>query len=199
MAKVIDCPPRGERIVVLESAQESMRAQIFFDQFIDAGRGFFPAHFHVKQDEHYEVLAGTAIYTVDGIERTAKAGEIVIIPAGNKHVDLWNRDGTTELHLRRKFIPALGMQTFIETWFGCVRENRHATRDGNLNLLQTGITAKHIATDTWNAWPSEALQRLAIPVLALIARLIGYKPYYPEYTDVHYAELYDPYKTTKYP
>jgi signal peptidase I len=199
MGKTINCPPRGERIVVLESARESRRAQLYFDQFIDPGRGFFPAHFHVEQTEHYEVLAGTAIYTVDGVEFLAKQGDTVVIPPGNKHVDLWNRDGKTELHLRRKFIPALGMQTFIETWFGCVRDNRHATRDGNLNLLQTAVTAAHIGTNTWNAWPSETLQRLGVPLLAIAGRLIGYKPYYQEYTDLHYAQLYDPHKTTRYP
>ncbi|MEA2375274.1 MAG: hypothetical protein QOD53_1737 [Thermoleophilaceae bacterium] len=48
-----------------------------------------PPHLHPKQDERFEVLAGTLSARVDGVERELVAGEVLDIPAGTPH-QMWN-------------------------------------------------------------------------------------------------------------
>lgn len=146
--------------------------------------GFQAEHIHLKQHEYYEVISGSAVYKEHGVEKIAQAGDIVIIPAGTDHIDLWNRDGTTDLHIRREFVPSLGIQVFIETWFGCARESKRVDQALELNLIQQSVTASVIRTETYLAGPPIFLQRIGIPIGALIGTLRGYKPFYAEYSDL---------------
>src|SRR5262245_51320224 len=47
-------------------------------------------HFHVTFVERYDVLEGTAGYELKGTEQRARAGELVEIPLGAVHRNLWN-------------------------------------------------------------------------------------------------------------
>ena len=182
---IINCPPRHERIEVLISAKESNGNVFRYNHFMEPKAGFQTEHIHMKQHEHYEVISGTAVYMEDGVEKTAKAGDIVILPAGIKHVDLWNRDGDVELHIRREFVPSLGIQVFIETWLGLVTDDKHIDeRTLEMNLIQQSVTASVIRTETYLAGPPIFLQRLGIPFGAFIGKLRGYKSYYRKYSDI---------------
>jgi hypothetical protein len=182
---IINCPPRHERIEVLISAKESNGNVFRYNHYMEPKAGFQTEHIHMKQHEYYEVISGTAVYEEDGVEKTAKPGDIVILPAGIKHVDLWNRDGTVELHVRREFVPSLGIQVFIETWFGLVSDDKHINeRTLEMNLIQQSTTARVIRTETYLAGPPIFLQRLGIPFGALIGKLRGYKPYYAKYSEL---------------
>jgi quercetin dioxygenase-like cupin family protein len=48
-----------------------------------------PKHFHPDQDEHFEVLEGSLITRVDGVERTLATGDTIDIPRGAVH-QMWN-------------------------------------------------------------------------------------------------------------
>jgi hypothetical protein len=180
--RVIDSPTRRERMVLTRSAHDTRGELIECDHIIEPGAGIQTEHVHLTLEERFEVTSGTAVYIVDGEEKVARAGESVIIRAGQKHIDLWNRDGLQELRIRRLFIPSLGMQVFIETWFGCAGDNFHVDGNFELNYLQQAITAKHIDTETYLTNTPVWLQRLVIPFMAAIARARGYKPYYEQYS-----------------
>jgi mannose-6-phosphate isomerase-like protein (cupin superfamily) len=46
---------------------------------------FPPPHLHPAQDEHFEILQGSVLFVVDGVERTLGTGEHIEIPRGTVH------------------------------------------------------------------------------------------------------------------
>lgn len=180
---IIEAPARGERIRFLQTEAETDGTLLQFDWFTNPGAGFMPAHVHLNQRERYVVVSGTATYVLDGEERTAREGDVVDIKPGTFHVNPWN-NSDDHLVLRVDAWPTLGVEKFFETWFGLVRDNRrrHLNRHLIMNYFQGALTVGHIASETYNETPPVALQRLAIPVLGALGRLICFKPWYPEYT-----------------
>jgi mannose-6-phosphate isomerase-like protein (cupin superfamily) len=43
-------------------------------------------HVHPYQEEHFEVLSGTACFRMRGQERDVGAGETIVVPAGTPHI-----------------------------------------------------------------------------------------------------------------
>jgi mannose-6-phosphate isomerase-like protein (cupin superfamily) len=72
--------------------------------------GLPPAHFHPRQDEHFEVLEGFVRAVVDGDERRYAAGESFDIPARTTHQ--MTGDGPARLHWEVR--PALRTADFFE-------------------------------------------------------------------------------------
>lgn len=73
------------------------------------------AHIHPEMEERYDVLAGEAAFRIGTEERTAEAGETVIVPPGTPHL-AWNP--TTEpVRLRISMRPALRWAEFVERLF----------------------------------------------------------------------------------
>jgi mannose-6-phosphate isomerase-like protein (cupin superfamily) len=55
-----------------------------------------PLHWHHSQEETFHVLEGTALFTLNGVEKTAVAAEVVIIPMRDVHT-FRNASEETEL------------------------------------------------------------------------------------------------------
>ncbi|KAH8810855.1 hypothetical protein F5884DRAFT_780575 [Xylogone sp. PMI_703] len=60
-----------------------------------------PLHWHHSQEETFHVLEGTAIFTLNGAEKVATAGEVVIIPKRDIHTF---RNGSEETELVVEFV-----------------------------------------------------------------------------------------------
>jgi mannose-6-phosphate isomerase-like protein (cupin superfamily) len=179
--KVIVCPPRGERMVFLQTVGETNGKLLQLDYYATPGGGYLGPHLHLIFEEQFEVISGIATYSINGVEKTAHPGEVVSIPAGAKHVNLWNKAGPDLLYLRQNVSPPYGVELFFETLYGCVRDGRHSTSGNELNMLQAAITVQYAKTETYDAAIPLFVQRLAIPVLAFVGGLFGYKPYYLGY------------------
>jgi mannose-6-phosphate isomerase-like protein (cupin superfamily) len=181
MAKVGDVlehPKAGERIVFREVSADTGGAYSRFDQFLLKPRaGYSPTHIHLRTEERFEVISGTAAYTLGGRDLTAGPGEVVEVPRGTLHRNPWNRDGG-ELHLLRTVTPPSGAELFYETFYGLARDGK------GLDLWQAALTSHHIRSETYFFPPNVPIpiQRAALPLVAWLARLRGYRPYYPEYT-----------------
>ena len=55
---------------------------------------FVPPHIHPTQDELVHVLDGELAVVLDGVEDTARAGDVVRLPMGRPH-GIFNRSGAT--------------------------------------------------------------------------------------------------------
>ena len=114
-----------------------------------------------------------ARYRLNGAERTAAPGEVVVVPAGAYHINCWAA-GPGELHLRHSFRPALDNEDFFETLFALARLGKTDAR-GGVNLLQLAVIGSAIQSQTYGAGIPVSLQRLGLPVLAGLGRLLGYQ------------------------
>ena len=72
--------------------------------------GLPPEHFHPSQDEHFEVLEGSAKAVVAGEERHYAAGEAFDIPARTPH----QMAGAGRARLRWEVRPAMRTAEFFE-------------------------------------------------------------------------------------
>lgn len=173
----IATPVRGERMVFTENSG----ARLVFDHYIQPKGGFSAAHVHEAQEERYEVVSGVATYIIDGVRHTAHPGETVVIKPGTVHCNPWNDHESGLLHLRRVTTPEGGAQLFFVTWFTLLNADRYINHAVlQMSPIQLSVVAVHIGEKTYIHGLPIWGQKIALPALALIGRLIGRKPRYPE-------------------
>lgn len=169
---IIENPITGQRLVFLanggDGADDVFRAEGVFPPGGFAG----VEHIHPFQDEHFDVLAGTAAFTVDDEERTLGAGEAVDVSSGARHT-FWNA-GDDEMRVLFEFRPALeGTARFYEIYFGFAQEAR-VKRNAMPGLLDIATvwpeTAEHAVLAKPPAWVQHALFRSLRPLARLARR-----------------------------
>ena len=174
---VIENPVTGERIVFRQTSAGTNGELLQFELTLKP-HGFVPVeHVHSRQEERVEVASGSVRYRLGGKEESLSAGQAAVLPPSIPHT-LWN--GTDDdAHLIMEVRPALGMEAALETLFGLARDGK--TNDkGMPNPLHGALLAREY--DIFLAGPPIPVQRAGIAVLAPIARLLGYRARYPEYS-----------------
>jgi len=177
VGQTLNNPYTGERIVFEQTEQDTGGALVAFEHFmLPRTMPTFPEHVQLNQEERFEIISGTARYRLNGVEGQAHAGETVIIPPGAIHINCWNADPEA-LKMRHSFRPALGTDIFFETIFTLAMNGKTNTK-GEVNLLQLAVIGNEIESQTFNAGIPLPLQRSALPVLAMIGKLLGYRARY---------------------
>src|SRR5512141_2642628 len=91
----------GERSLLVKLPAETggryFQIEIICKPF--CGRNSIPAHYHSTYSERFEILSGRARYLLGKEERTAEAGETVVLPPRIVHMHPWS-DSNEELHMR---------------------------------------------------------------------------------------------------
>jgi quercetin dioxygenase-like cupin family protein len=108
-------PLTGERIVFRKTAAETDGRLLEMDDFWTRPGQRAAEHAHPEMQEGWAVVAGSACFRIGGVERTAGPGEVLVAPAGVRHL-AWNP--TEEpVQLRIQMSPALGWEMFVERLF----------------------------------------------------------------------------------
>ncbi len=119
-------PLTGERIVFRTTASETGGALLEMDAFwAGAGRRAVE-HVHPEMQERWEVIAGHARFRIDGVERTAGRGEMVVAAPGTAH-EAWN-PAAEPAHVRIQMRPALDWASFVERLFAISSEAHESGR-----------------------------------------------------------------------
>ena len=174
---VIENPVTGERIVFRQTSVDTSGELLQFELFLKP-HGFVPVeHIHSRQEERPEVVSGSVRYRLGGKEESLGAGEAAVLPSGIPHA-LWN-DTDDEAHLIMEVRPALGVETALETLFGLARDGK-TNNKGMPNPLHGALLAREY--ELFLARPPIPMQRAGMAVLAPIARLLGYRARYRQYS-----------------
>ena len=166
-------PKTGTWVEVVERGGGTMR----FDRFYGPQTGHADPHLHEDFTQIWEVISGQGLIEVDGSERELRTGDRVVVEPGTRHRDPW-LPNSSELHVRGTFDP---INDFIEAY---AEAYAHHLTTGGLNdqdempLLQILVIAKATDGRSYGARPSVAVQKAALPLLAAIGRLRGYKADY---------------------
>lgn len=139
-----------------------------------------PEHIHPTYDEHFDIVQGEFIFTIDGQERSAGAGEQLVVKKGTPHTFrcVGDKFGVVIGETR----PAARIGEVISTLFGMAHEGT-LTSQGQPKLMQAMVIGSEYADDTVFTNPPPGI---AIPIakaLAPIGRLLGYRPTYPKYAE----------------
>ncbi|MBI1884739.1 MAG: cupin domain-containing protein [Chloroflexi bacterium] len=173
----LENPVTAERVVFRKRGGETSGELLQFDLFMKPHSVAMPEHVHPRQEERIEVVSGTVRFRLGGKEEGLSASQTVVLPPGIPHT-VWNGGGD-EAHVLVEARPALKTETAIETVFGLARDGK-VNKRGLPNPLQGALLAREY--ETFFAWPPVPVQRLVLAALAPIARRLGYRARYPQYS-----------------
>jgi quercetin dioxygenase-like cupin family protein len=169
MERVVHDPARRQKYVFRATGGELLQVEVWA-----APGGDVPRHVHPRQEERFEVLAGSMTFEVDGTKRRAKAGDRLVVPSGTPHAFV--NDGEDEAHVMVEVRPALGLQDFLEAAAGLSRARKITPRGVPRSpraLLEVAILARYFRDATYLTRPPLIVQRALTAVLASLGRLFG--------------------------
>jgi quercetin dioxygenase-like cupin family protein len=145
-------------------------------------------HLHLTWTETFEIISGVAHYKLDGLQKTANAGETIVMPPRQPHIHPWNA-GDTELVYRQvtKFERPnpQAVQDVIgvfATLFGLARERKVSKSGLPKNPLQFAATARTLARyDGYDPRFPIPMQKVLAATLGRLAEALGYKGVYPQH------------------
>lgn len=176
---VLENPVTGERAVVRVGTAESSGELLVADLYVRPGGAVMDEHVHPAIEESFTVVRGHLGYRLDGREGVAGPGERLHVPRGTVH-DWWNA-GEEEAQVLVETSPAARFEEMIRNAFGLARSGKTDAK-GRLHLLQAALFAREFDDVIRFTKPPRPVQRLLFGALAPVARLLGYKGSYPEYT-----------------
>jgi quercetin dioxygenase-like cupin family protein len=110
----LESPKIGQTITFLRTAQDSGGEELVIEARMHPG-ALVPRHRHLRQEETFEVLAGTGTFTVAGRKIVATAGEHVRVAARVAH--RFRNASSDDVLVRATLRPALRTEELFEQLF----------------------------------------------------------------------------------
>jgi quercetin dioxygenase-like cupin family protein len=172
-------PVTGDIVEVLETGKENNGERLCYRFTLKPG-GFRPVlHIHEKQDEVFEVITGKLSYNLNGKTLVASAGETVTLSKGAPHTH-YNGEANEDLVMIQSIRPAFDSETLIDSILGLTKDKQII--NGKPKFLQVMVWLRYYEAKTYLAQVPVALQNAVAYVLAPVARMLGYKAAYKEYS-----------------
>ena len=165
----------GQVMVFLKTGAETNEQLLQIDCISPPTTVKEPEHIHPLQENKFEIISGSCTFNIDGIERLAKAGEVVTIPPTVRH-HFWN-SSDTDAHYIQEFRPSLKIGDFFDTFFALSRD-RKLNEKGIPNFFHGSLIMLKHKDEIRVTNPPWALQYLTYVLLAPIGKLIGYRADY---------------------
>ena len=124
-------------------------------------------HIHPSQEERFEVVEGTMRFKLGRKRVIAGPGDVVVVPAGQKH-DFANV-GDDDALVRVEVRPALKMEQLFETAVGLAEQGR-TMLGGIRRPLELALFTEEFEDEVQGAFPPRWLQRIVLAPLAWFAR-----------------------------
>jgi len=175
---VFENPVTGERAVIRIGTEQTDGELLVADLYIRPGGAVMGEHIHPALEERFTVLHGRVGFRLSG--RTSTAEPVTLVaPPGTPH-DWWNA-GAEEALVRVEVRPGARFTAFIVNAFGLAQDGR-VDRRGMPKLLQLALFAREFDDVIEFTRPPRVVQRILFGSLAPLARLLGYRGSYPEYS-----------------
>ena len=113
---MIENPAARMKLLLVQTAAETDGELLEMEATYEPGSVEPPEHFHPKQDERFEILAGTMEARIGGESKLLKTGEEVFIPAGTPHA-MWN-GGSETARVAWETRPAMRTEEFFSAMSG---------------------------------------------------------------------------------
>lgn len=176
----IDNPVTGEHVTFLKRARDTAGEYVRLMMEADPGAIGPPEHVHEHQEEYFQVRSGTLTGSIDGNPIRLTAGQEMTVWPGTPH--RWGNESETEsLEVLIEVRPAQRFEEVLEVIFGLAREGK-TDDEGLPNLLQLSVIGQEYWDDNHVTSPPPIVQKATFAILAPIARRLGYRAYYPEYS-----------------
>lgn len=179
---------RGRTIVLQSDAETNGTGWLLEHHSAPHAPPNIPEHVHLTWTETFEIIAGQAFYKLDGVQKTANAGDTFVVHPRQPHIHPWNA-GETELVYRQLdvFDPpnAQAVQDVLgvfATIAGLAREGKVNQRGEPKNPLQMAVTLKTLNKHGgYDAKLPIWVQDLLTATLGSLAEVLGYKAIHPQF------------------
>ena len=172
---VMENPVSGQHLVIQKTSQDTGGQLLEVESvYSKPTPSRPPTHYHPRQEERFEVLAGRLDVLVDGQARTLEEGEVLILPAGVSH-EMWTAEAGTRVNWQTR--PALKTEAFFETVWGLAKDGK-VNDKGVPDLLRAALIAREYEDEFRLASPPWVVQRALFGLLAPVGRLLGYDARY---------------------
>ena len=161
-------PRTGQRMTFVRIGEEELR----IDSVNPPTDEREPLHVHPRQESGAEVVSGSLVFEVDGVQRRVGPGESIRIPANTRH-RFWN-DGDEVAHSVQFSRPALDIASFFETFFA-LAERGQLDAKGMPSLLQLAVLVPEFSDEIRTVSPPWPVTRAMTAVLGPVARRRGYR------------------------
>ena len=181
-------PVTGMRMVVVQTPRETggRSMTVEYELRPHTGRDAAPAHRHRIYTERFDILAGRAAYVCGDEERTAEAGETVVIPLDTTHVHPWSISDEA-LVVRQTTEAARPDEATLSAALVGVRTGFYLAAEGKVdaqgrpNPLQAAVIFNALLPDNYLPNIPLPAQRLLFGALAGLGRRLGYRLTYPRF------------------
>lgn len=168
--QTLEVPQSGERVTFLATAADTGGELLRMELILEPGGAVPVAHVHPRQEERFAVRGGLLGWHLDGQEGTASPGEVLVVAPGVVH-RVWNA-GDERTKAIVEFQPALATEAWFEA-YGALAAAGKLDSTGMPRLLDAAVILARMPGVLYAASPPVWLQRVGLPVLALVGRLLG--------------------------
>ena len=139
-----------------------------------------PEHIHTGFDETFQVASGTLSILINGEKNIVHAGQSVHVPAGTPHKPFKETDSTVLITGENLSIP-LDFAVYLSQVYGYFDADPDNEKMPGV-MLQMSLFNQYF--DSWLAQgPPIPIQKMSGFILRPLARLSGYRSYYPEFRE----------------
>jgi quercetin dioxygenase-like cupin family protein len=173
-------PTNGDTYEFIETAKDTNGARVTMKATIQSKGQLVPNHFHVLQDETFEVVSGKLTVLHGGQTRKIAAGEKMLLPKNEAH-NHFNAEDTPVTYIQT-VTPALDFDYLIENLVGLAADGK--SKNGKYGLVQELVSLKYLDSKSYLADIPVAVQKFLMYTVAPIGRLFGYRAIYKKYSGI---------------
>jgi len=170
----------GDTYEFLETAQETSGSHVSMKATILSRGQLVPNHFHLLQDETFEVISGKLHILLGGKTITLQAGEKLTLPKNTPH-NHYNIENTPVTYFHT-VSPALDFDYLMENLMGLAADGK--TKNGNYGIIQELVALRYLDGKTYLADIPLGIQKLMMNIIGPIGRLFGYRAIYKKYSGI---------------
>ncbi len=173
-------PHSGDAYEFLETAKDTNGRFVKLKATIYSKGQLVPRHFHVYQDETFEVVSGQLTVLLNGEKKQLSAGEKITLPKNKPH-NHYNDEDVPVVYLHT-VTPALDFDYLIENLAGLGADGKG--KNGKFGLMQELVTLRYLDSKSFLADIPVPVQKLLMYTVAPLGRLFGYRAIYKKYSGV---------------
>jgi quercetin dioxygenase-like cupin family protein len=178
--QIITNPTNGDSYEFLETSRDTNGERVSMRATIRSKGQYVPNHFHVMQDETFEILSGELTVFYEGNTRVLSAGEKITLPKNKPH-NHYNNSDEPVIYLQ-KTSPALDFEHLVENLIGLAADGK--SKNGKYGLVQELVTLKYLDSKAFLADIPVGVQIFLMNTVAPVARLFGYRAIYKKYSGI---------------